>query len=146
MTSHILKATFTQVQYTLTTSVVGGGNIIVYPDQASYFYGDIVTLTAVPTSGWQFAGWSGGASGTSNPLTLTITSNTTVTATFTQILYTVTVSVVGEGSVTKNPDLPGYVAGTNVLVTAIPAIGWKFSGWELDGVNVGSENPLTIIV
>jgi hypothetical protein len=31
-----------------------------------------VSLTATPATGYQFAGWSGGASGTANPLSLTM--------------------------------------------------------------------------
>ena len=70
--------------YTLTTSVVGGGSVSKNPDQATYPWGTNVELTAHASLGWTFAGWSGGASGTSNPVTVTITDNTAVTATFTR--------------------------------------------------------------
>jgi hypothetical protein len=30
----------------------------VEPQQANYFYGDVVTLTAVPQDGWNFTAWA----------------------------------------------------------------------------------------
>ena len=33
--------------------------VVKSPDQATYVYGDVVQLTAVPQPGWAFVGWSG---------------------------------------------------------------------------------------
>jgi len=63
---------------------VGSGSVTREPSQATYRYGDVVTLTANAAPGWSFAGWSGGVSGSANPVTLTVTGDTAVTATFTQ--------------------------------------------------------------
>jgi uncharacterized repeat protein (TIGR02543 family) len=52
------------------------------PDQASYPEGSTVTLTATPASGWIFSGWSGDASGSTNPLQVTMDGNKTITANF----------------------------------------------------------------
>jgi len=55
-------------------TVSGGGT---FDEDAS------VTLTATPSnSGYIFSGWSGDASGTSNPLTITADSDKTITANF----------------------------------------------------------------
>jgi uncharacterized repeat protein (TIGR02543 family) len=43
-------------------------------------------LTAQPFPGQAFLGWSGDASGTQNPLTVAVTTNLTITATFTHRL------------------------------------------------------------
>ncbi|UCC65347.1 MAG: hypothetical protein JSV36_10015, partial [Anaerolineae bacterium] len=79
-----ITATFTQDEYTLTVHTVGNGSVAKGPDQTTYHYGDMVTLTAIPDSGWTLAGWSGDLSGSQNPATITITDDTTITATFTE--------------------------------------------------------------
>jgi uncharacterized repeat protein (TIGR02543 family) len=86
MTSNkAVTATFTQNQYTLTVTTVGSGSVSKSPSQATYTWGTIVTLTAIPSTGWSFSSWSGDASGTSLSTTVNMTSNKAVTATFTQI-------------------------------------------------------------
>lgn len=70
------------VQYTLTTSIVGSGSIAKNPDQANYTSGSSVSLTATPSSGEQFLGWAGDASGTTNPLTVIMNANKSITANF----------------------------------------------------------------
>jgi uncharacterized repeat protein (TIGR02543 family) len=68
--------------YTLTTSATGSGTVTRSPNQTSYASGTIVKLTATPSSGYTFTGWSGSASGTTNPLSVTMSSNKTITANF----------------------------------------------------------------
>jgi|GEM_PF-2482874 len=68
--------------YTLSANGVGGGTVSASPSQSSYSSGTVVTLTASPALNWSFSGWSGDASGTANPLQLTMNGNKTVTATF----------------------------------------------------------------
>ena len=48
-----------------------------------YLLNTNVTLTAVPTPGYLFTGWTGNASGTANPLLVLMDADKTVTATFT---------------------------------------------------------------
>jgi len=52
----------------------------------------------------QVTQWSGDLTSSTNPDTLTMDGDKTVTATFTQDQYTLTVNTVGSGSVAKNPD------------------------------------------
>ncbi|NED95097.1 DUF1349 domain-containing protein [Phytoactinopolyspora alkaliphila] len=71
-------------EYSLTTNAVGQGTISKSPNQTSYAAGTVVTLTAQAASGWQFAGWSGAASGTNTTTDVTMDGNKSVTATFSQ--------------------------------------------------------------
>ncbi|RFC49204.1 MAG: hypothetical protein DVB23_000252 [Verrucomicrobia bacterium] len=71
---------------TLTTNVVGQGSVTRSPNAASYTVGTSVQLTAVPSAGYAFTGWSGALSGTTNPQSVNMTVNRTVTATFVQDL------------------------------------------------------------
>jgi hypothetical protein len=58
--------------------------------------------------------------------------------------YTLTVAIVGNGSVSKNPDQPTYTHGTEVELTATADPGWTFDNWS--GDLSGSTNPDTIIM
>jgi uncharacterized repeat protein (TIGR02543 family) len=138
-----VTATFTQDTYTLTISTVGSG-VVNLNNSGPYYYGDVVELTAVPATGWSFSGWSGDLSGSNNAASITMTGDRSVTATFTQDHYTLTVNVVGGGSVTKDPDQATYAYGDSVRLTAIPALGWSFASWS--GDLSGSTNPETIII
>ncbi len=44
--------------------------------------------------------------------------------------YTLTTNIVGEGTVTRIPDLAAYYAGDVVELVATPASGWQFDGWS----------------
>ena len=66
--------------FTLTVNTVGNGMVTQDPDKAAYQYGDIVTLIVTPDPGWSFGSWSANVVNG----TVTIYSDTTVTATFTQ--------------------------------------------------------------
>lgn len=68
--------------YTLTTNAVGNGSVSRSPDQPSYAGGAVVQLTATPDPGWAFAGWSGDATGSTNPLNVTMDDDKNITATF----------------------------------------------------------------
>jgi NOL1/NOP2/fmu family ribosome biogenesis protein len=73
-------------QATLTVLEQGAGVVIREPQANAYKKGQTVRLTAQPFPGQTFLGWSGDASGTQNLLTVTVTTNQTITATFTHRL------------------------------------------------------------
>jgi lysozyme len=68
--------------YNLLSAVMGNGLLGIEPQTKSYPAGSTVTFTARPAPGWEFAGWSGSATGTANPLALTMDDNKSVLATF----------------------------------------------------------------
>jgi uncharacterized repeat protein (TIGR02543 family) len=139
-----VTAYFTQDEYTLAISVDGSGSVDANPDQATYHYGDVVQLSASPDIGWSFGSWSGDFTGSTNPGSITITGNMAVTAHFTQNEYTLSASVVGSGSIAKNPNQATYHYGDVVQLTASPDIGWSFSYWG--GDLTGSTNPTSITI
>ncbi len=143
-----ITATFTQQQtttYTLTTTTSGQGSISRSPNNTSYASGASVTLTANPANGYVFSGWSGDASGSTNPLTVTMNGNKNITATFTQQqsnTYTLTTNTTGQGAISRSPNNASYASGATVTLTANPATGYVFSGWSGDAS--GTTNPLTV--
>lgn len=60
----------------------------VNPAGGTYAAGQNVELTATASNYWQFAGWSGDLGGTTNPVTITMDADKTITAAFTAILAT----------------------------------------------------------
>ncbi|WP_174819951.1 InlB B-repeat-containing protein, partial [Paenibacillus koleovorans] len=68
--------------YTLSTSATNG-SITLSPSGGTYASGTVVTVTATPNSGYTFTGWGGNLSGTTNPTTITMNGNKSVTASFT---------------------------------------------------------------
>jgi pectate lyase len=131
--------------FTLTTNVSGSGTVTRNPNAPSYASGTVVTLTATPASGFQFAGWSGDLTGSANPATITMNANKTVTATFTTTgggPFTLTTSVTGSGTVTRSPNQATYPNGTVVTLTANAAGGFQFSSWS--GDLSGTANPSAI--
>ena len=68
--------------YTLSTSVSPSGAGSVAPSDGQYEEGTLLTLTAIPASGYAFDYWDGDASGSSITITLTMDSDKSITAHF----------------------------------------------------------------
>lgn len=62
--------------------LAANGVVAVDPLETNYTYGTSVTLAASPNAGYHFTGWTGGATGLANPLTVIMNSNRTITAKF----------------------------------------------------------------
>jgi uncharacterized repeat protein (TIGR02543 family) len=109
-------------KYTLTASAGEGGSVA--PTTGSFNAGTQVSITATPNSGYTFSGWSNGS--TANPLTVTLNSNTTVTANFEAIVnsYTLSVSAGEGGSVSSEGG--EYEEGTEITLTASASEGYRF--------------------
>jgi hypothetical protein len=67
----------------------------------------------------------------------------TVTAHFTQEYYTLTIDVIGNGSVEINPIQSTYTYGTTVQLSALADPGWLFQCWS---GNLSSTNNQDIII
>lgn len=83
-----IAASFAPSDFTVNVTLVGSGTVAKSPDQPTYPGGSTMTLTATPSGGWSFAGWSGDATGSINPLSVLVTGDRNITATFTQHVYT----------------------------------------------------------
>lgn len=131
-------------RYKVTVYKEGEGTIKLNPDRTSFVRGSKVELEAVPEPGWVFEGWEGDVMGSENPKDVTVTSDMTIRAVFsnTNATYTLSVSPSGAGSVQVDPVQNNYKRGSQVTLTAQPAEGSLFSHW--DGDVSGNANPLTI--
>ena len=119
-------------QYTLTVTAGTGGSVST--SGGTYDDGTIVTVTATPNDGYEFVGWNGSDS-TNATIDITINSNTTLEALFSEIQstasatqYNLTVTAGTGGSVSTSGGT--YDDGTTVTVTATPDDGYEFVGWN----------------
>ncbi|HDZ25943.1 MAG TPA: M6 family metalloprotease domain-containing protein [Candidatus Aminicenantes bacterium] len=70
------------IQHTLT--IIAGSNGTTSPTAgtSTHDYGAQVQVTATPDSGYQFSSWTGDATGSTNPITITMDADKTITANF----------------------------------------------------------------
>ena len=111
-------------QYTLTATAGVGGSVT---GGGTFASGTQVSLTATPTSGYSFTGWSNGS--TTNPLTVTLNSNTSITANF-ELMPTYTLSVKVEGGGLVSSVGGEYQEGAVINLLATPNEGHIFSSWS----------------
>ena len=107
----------------------------------AYTQGANTLITATPDSGWAFDHWEGDASGTTNPLTVTMDTSKSILAVFSP-LYTLTTAVSGNGTISPAPGTHEYPRGAPITISATPDTGWVFDHWE--GPLSGSANPTVL--
>lgn len=138
---------------TLTVTRVGQGTVTSLPSgvdcgatcSAQFPSGTTVVLKPVAAAGWEFGGWSGGTPDGGLPTcsgvgacAITLDAGTTITATFFQPKSDLTVTKVGQGTVTSAPAgincgstcVAPFDTGSNVTLTAVAASGYSFTGWS----------------
>ncbi len=154
VTTQSVRANFRRKSYALDVGLNGSGTVVSTPagincgsDCAeTYPGGTSVTLTASAASGYVFSGWTGSNISCPGTGACTITMNRahSVGATFSPVAttsYVLQASRTGSGTVTSAPAgincgsdcSQSYTSGTSVTLTATPAAGYTFSGWNGGG-------------
>jgi uncharacterized repeat protein (TIGR02543 family) len=147
---------------TLTVVTAGNGQVSGSPGSikcpgactATVAPGTAFTLTANPSSGNVFTGWSGACVGTQPTCTVTLDSSASVSATFVPA-FTLSVGRSGKGVITSNP--AGISCGTKsgncslkfgqgtvVTLTAVPDPGSIWTGWT--GACTGTDPTCSVII
>lgn len=145
----------------LTKAGSGAGSVVSSPtgidcgsDCAEGFTsGTPVTLSATPSSGSRFAGWTGCDNPSGTTCGMTMNGDKTVTVSFVrQAPLTVTRDGSGAGSVTSSPSgidcgadcSEIYDSGTQVTLTATPSSGSVFAGWTGGGCSGTGQCVTTV--
>jgi hypothetical protein len=163
-----VSATFTQnapPSFILSVSDSGSGTVTSSPAgiscgstcSASYQSGTAVSLTETPASGYSFAGWSGGGCSGTGSCVVTMSSAQSVTASFGQITYMLSVTESGSGtgqvtsssagincSPTSSQCAAAFVDGASVTLTASAAAESSFTGWSGGGCSGTGSCVVTI--
>ena len=129
----------------------GSGRVERSPDLGDEPYSDNarVTLTAREEPGYVFAGWSGSASGKTNPLQITMDESKTVVAMFSSVVHTLIAAaepseggaVFINGTALARDSSQGV--GTEIWVLAGAAPGYRFTRWSGTAVFADEKAPNT---
>jgi pectate lyase len=122
-------STLAENHFLLHTSVMGPGQLILDPDLPSYEAGASVRLTGVPDSGFVFDTWQEDLIGIINPMTVSIHTTMSVTASFAQKAENVPLYYdFGPG-----PLVEGYTQVTN---TTAYSVEYGFGFTDISGLDV----------
>lgn len=137
-----IVATFARLTYNLQAQPDSTNGGTVQPSSGTFEAGTSETITAIPANGYRFSHWQDGATGSSNPLKIVMTSNITLTAYFTKA-YTLTTSCSPNGDGNVSPGNGLYDAGTVQSITASTTLfPYAFDHWSgTDNINT---NPTTV--
>jgi uncharacterized protein (TIGR02145 family) len=133
--------------YELVITPVPQEGGMVTPADGEFEADRTLEISATPNQHWVFSRWEGDHEGTDNPVIITLDSDKDIAAIFEKRDYTLTIETVGEGSVSERvvqQKTTEHPYGTVVELTAVPAEGWEFDGWEGDVES--DENPLTLTI
>ena len=135
-----VTANFAINRHVLTVSGGIGGSV---SGAGTFDWNSSVFISATPTTGYQFSGWTGSSvnnSGDANA-TVLMTEDRTATATFVINSYGLTTNASEGGSVSS----PGtHNHGTQAAITAIAQTGYSFVSWSGDGISDPNLNATTV--
>ena len=144
---HSLQPLFKLCNYTLTITATAGGTTDPTPGTYTYTAGTSVEVTATPDAGYRFDHWvlDGSPAGSANTISILMDRDHNLEAVFAET-HTLIITVSEGGTTDPAPGTYIYETPTNVVVEAIPFADYLFDHWELDGEDVGSDNPITVYV
>lgn len=133
----------TQYTVTLLVDPEGGG---VASGGKTVTEGTSITVTATPSSGFEFVEWreNGAVVSTNRNYSFTVSGDRTLTAVFAATIpvYAVVTSIDPAGSGTAS-GAGSYTEGQTVTVTATPGDGYKFVAWQENGQTVSEDAEYT---
>ena len=144
--NHTITASFAVISYSVTASTGAGGSIT--PSGTSTVNsGSSQNYSITPASGYSIADIKvdGVSVGAVTSYTFTnVTTNHTIAASFTVIIYTVTASAGTGGSITPSGTAT-VNSGANQLYTINPATGYAIADVKVDGISLGTIASYTFV-
>jgi len=134
--------------YMLTITATDGG--ITEPNVGTHIYrcGSVVEVNAIPWANYMLDHWELDENdvGPNNPYSIFIDGNHTLHAVFSQIECDLTITAAPGGTTEPPPGAYTYECGCSVEVNALPEIFHLLDYWELDGNDVGPNEPYSVVM
>ena len=148
-------------KFTLTVAASEGGSV--NTSGGTYNENTNVSVTASPADGFTFTGWTGDASGSTNPLSISMNGDKNITATFLRSQYALKMGVAGQGSVNQEvvstaKSKTDYESGSTIRLTANSEPEWIFYRWDglsrgfidaatgQEEISLDFDNPIEVVV
>ena len=143
----IVTGTFTAIEYGLVLNSSIGGSV---RGEGNYSHGEVVTITAIPDSGYQFDSWSGDIEGnlSSPSRSFLMESNNSITANFIAVeenhfVLTILSNPQNGGTSTGSGS---YLANTSVPISAMPINGYEFVNWTGQGIEDSNSSDSNLVL
>ncbi|HIA64354.1 MAG TPA: hypothetical protein EYN93_15940, partial [Planctomycetaceae bacterium] len=117
-----------KARYQLVKETRGSGSVLTLSSSNTFVEGAEVILTASPSKGFGFVGWSGDLESSEQQAKLMMDGNKRVIVHFTK-LGSLNTLIRGGGTISKSPDKESYLPGEEVTITAKADDGFEFAGW-----------------
>lgn len=133
-----VTSVFKSIDELLTTEINGEGTVNIH--QESFEDNPsrrMVTLSPIPSSGWKFVEWSDweGEVDEDDRIVVTVDAEVSVSATFEQVDYPLTITIEGEGIVNQEvvqSKTTEYPYETVIQLTPVPSEDYEFVEWNGD--------------
>jgi hypothetical protein len=147
-----IHPTSVPIQYTLTTTAGTGGTITAPPTSpTTHDAGEVVIITAAPSTGYHFVNWTGDVSTVDDvnaaSTTITMNGDYSITANFAIDTHTLTVAAGTGGTITAPPSpVTTHDYGSVVSIIAASATGYHFVDWTGDVSTVDDVNAASTTI
>ena len=126
----VIKAVFEKQSYTVKVVKSQGGTVTT--NKTTAIYGDIITVTVTPESGYYYTLTATPEVVIENNSFTMPESDVTINVTFSKTLYTIVKSTAVNGTFSVNHD--SAVEGAKIVLTCTPDTGYSFLNYTVDGV------------
>jgi hypothetical protein len=134
----------------IETTEDSSGTIIPSRGEYSYYKGMTQKITATPSEGSVFMKWIIDGIEETNPSTIiTVNKSLTVTAYFEKEKPKYSLEVLepyGKGEISPTTGTYEYKEDSVITLRATPAVGWKFSKWQVNDEDYSSDQTTTLIM
>ena len=143
-----VKATFTKKSFAVSLTKEGEGTITATGATSlnAVAYGTELTINAIPATGYELTALTANGTDILATKKIVVTDNMTVKATFAKKSFAVSLTKVGEGTITATgaSNLNSVAYGTELTINATPAEGYELTALTANGTNILATKKIVV--